>query len=142
MRGCYHVKELLMALGCCWGEPTAKAPPPHIPSHPISDPVFSPHHPQEFTKEEPKTDTDVSILPQLEHCSSTKMNTWLGGHGGGLGGWEMGRAEGVGGTGEVQAGLGGDRRGWGYEQGWGHRCIVESQGETQAPTGARWGIPV
>uniref|UniRef100_A0A8B9P9A2 Gamma-aminobutyric acid type B receptor subunit 1 n=1 Tax=Apteryx owenii TaxID=8824 RepID=A0A8B9P9A2_APTOW len=33
---------------------------------------------EEFTKEEPKTDTDVSILPQLEHCSSTKMNTWLG----------------------------------------------------------------
>ncbi|NXC78351.1 GABR1 protein, partial [Anhinga anhinga] len=30
---------------------------------------------EEFTKEEPKTDTDVSILPQLEHCSSTKMNT-------------------------------------------------------------------
>uniref|UniRef100_A0A8B9NLI7 G-protein coupled receptors family 3 profile domain-containing protein n=1 Tax=Accipiter nisus TaxID=211598 RepID=A0A8B9NLI7_9AVES len=46
---------------------------------------------EEFTKEEPKTDTDVSILPQLEHCSSTKMNTWLGGHGGGLGGWETGR---------------------------------------------------
>ncbi|XP_044837527.1 gamma-aminobutyric acid type B receptor subunit 1 isoform X1 [Mauremys mutica] len=33
---------------------------------------------EEFTKEEPKTDIDVSILPQLEHCSSTKMNTWLG----------------------------------------------------------------
>uniref|UniRef100_A0A8B9NRB8 Gamma-aminobutyric acid type B receptor subunit 1 n=1 Tax=Accipiter nisus TaxID=211598 RepID=A0A8B9NRB8_9AVES len=65
---------------------------------------------EEFTKEEPKTDTDVSILPQLEHCSSTKMNTWLGGHGGGLGGWETGRAEGVGGTGEVQAGLGGQAR--------------------------------
>ncbi|NXR23796.1 GABR1 protein, partial [Cinclus mexicanus] len=32
----------------------------------------------EFTKEEPKSDMDVSILPQLEHCSSTKMNTWLG----------------------------------------------------------------
>lgn len=46
----------------------------------------SPPDPQEFTKEEPKTDTDVSILPQLEHCSSTKMNTWLGGSGGDLGG--------------------------------------------------------
>ncbi|NXB88962.1 GABR1 protein, partial [Vidua chalybeata] len=33
---------------------------------------------EEFTKEEPKSDMDVSILPQLEHCSSTKMNTWLG----------------------------------------------------------------
>ncbi|XP_041270212.1 gamma-aminobutyric acid type B receptor subunit 1, partial [Onychostruthus taczanowskii] len=32
---------------------------------------------EEFTKEEPKSDMDVSILPQLEHCSSTKMNTWL-----------------------------------------------------------------
>uniref|UniRef100_A0A8C5TYI0 G-protein coupled receptors family 3 profile domain-containing protein n=1 Tax=Malurus cyaneus samueli TaxID=2593467 RepID=A0A8C5TYI0_9PASS len=33
---------------------------------------------EEFTKEEPKSDSDVSILPQLEHCSSAKMNTWLG----------------------------------------------------------------
>ncbi|XP_027562952.1 gamma-aminobutyric acid type B receptor subunit 1-like, partial [Neopelma chrysocephalum] len=41
---------------------------------------------EEFTKEEPKTDLDVSILPQLEHCSSTKMNTWLGGVLGGPGG--------------------------------------------------------
>ncbi|XP_036093581.1 gamma-aminobutyric acid type B receptor subunit 1 isoform X5 [Rousettus aegyptiacus] len=31
-----------------------------------------------FAKEEPKEDIDVSILPQLEHCSSKKMNTWLG----------------------------------------------------------------
>uniref|UniRef100_A0A2K6SUH3 Gamma-aminobutyric acid type B receptor subunit 1 n=1 Tax=Saimiri boliviensis boliviensis TaxID=39432 RepID=A0A2K6SUH3_SAIBB len=31
-----------------------------------------------FAKEEPKEDIDVSILPQLEHCSSRKMNTWLG----------------------------------------------------------------
>ncbi|NXU21898.1 GABR1 protein, partial [Thalassarche chlororhynchos] len=29
---------------------------------------------------DPVGDTDVSILPQLEHCSSTKMNTWLVGH--------------------------------------------------------------
>lgn len=34
--------------------------------------------PQTFAKEEPKEDIDVSILPQLEHCSSKKMNTWLG----------------------------------------------------------------
>uniref|UniRef100_A0A8C3S9R1 Gamma-aminobutyric acid type B receptor subunit 1 n=1 Tax=Chelydra serpentina TaxID=8475 RepID=A0A8C3S9R1_CHESE len=40
---------------------------------------------EEFTKEEPKTDIDVSILPQLEHCSSTKMNTWLGKQGGYMG---------------------------------------------------------
>lgn len=76
-----------MASGCCWGAqggPTAKAPPPMCPLLPLP--------PQEFTKEEPKTDTDVSILPQLEHCSSTKMNTWLGGHGGG-----RGRGLGVGG---------------------------------------------
>lgn len=33
---------------------------------------------QTFAKEEPKEDIDVSILPQLEHCSSKKMNTWLG----------------------------------------------------------------
>lgn len=33
---------------------------------------------QTFAKEEPKEDIDVSILPQLEHCSSRKMNTWLG----------------------------------------------------------------
>ncbi|XP_015269374.1 PREDICTED: gamma-aminobutyric acid type B receptor subunit 1 [Gekko japonicus] len=33
---------------------------------------------EEFTKEEPKSDIDVLILPQLEHCSSSKMNTWLG----------------------------------------------------------------
>lgn len=32
----------------------------------------------DFAKEEPKEDIDVSILPQLEHCSSKKMNTWLG----------------------------------------------------------------
>lgn len=34
--------------------------------------------PKTFAKEEPKEDIDVSILPQLEHCSSKKMNTWLG----------------------------------------------------------------
>ncbi|XP_064408032.1 gamma-aminobutyric acid type B receptor subunit 1 [Latimeria chalumnae] len=33
---------------------------------------------EEFTKEEPTEDIDVLILPQLEHCSSNKMNTWLG----------------------------------------------------------------
>uniref|UniRef100_A0A8D2LKX1 Gamma-aminobutyric acid type B receptor subunit 1 n=1 Tax=Varanus komodoensis TaxID=61221 RepID=A0A8D2LKX1_VARKO len=33
---------------------------------------------EEFTKEEPKSDIDVLILPKLEHCSSEKMNTWLG----------------------------------------------------------------
>ncbi|XP_012823400.1 gamma-aminobutyric acid type B receptor subunit 1 isoform X4 [Xenopus tropicalis] len=33
---------------------------------------------EEFTKEEPRGDLDVLILPQLEHCSSLKMNTWLG----------------------------------------------------------------
>ncbi|KAG8540768.1 hypothetical protein GDO81_018612, partial [Engystomops pustulosus] len=33
---------------------------------------------EEFTKEEPRGDLDVLILPQLEHCSSVKMNTWLG----------------------------------------------------------------
>ncbi|XP_072497619.1 gamma-aminobutyric acid type B receptor subunit 1 isoform X3 [Notamacropus eugenii] len=33
---------------------------------------------ESFTKEEPKQDIDISILPQLEHCSSKKMNTWLG----------------------------------------------------------------
>lgn len=70
--------------GTAGGTPQQKVPPqpPHLPSHPLPAP-------QEFTKEEPKTDTDVSILPQLEHCSSTKMNTWLGGRGrvwGGAGG--------------------------------------------------------
>ncbi|XP_018088676.1 gamma-aminobutyric acid type B receptor subunit 1 isoform X2 [Xenopus laevis] len=33
---------------------------------------------EEFTKEEPRGDLDILILPQLEHCSSLKMNTWLG----------------------------------------------------------------
>lgn len=33
---------------------------------------------EEFTKEVPAGDEDVLILPQLEHCSSSKMNTWLG----------------------------------------------------------------
>ncbi|XP_042202554.1 gamma-aminobutyric acid type B receptor subunit 1-like [Callorhinchus milii] len=33
---------------------------------------------EEFTKEVPEGDQDVLILPQLEHCSSNKMNTWLG----------------------------------------------------------------
>ncbi|XP_078501823.1 gamma-aminobutyric acid type B receptor subunit 1 [Lissotriton helveticus] len=33
---------------------------------------------EEFTKEEPKGDLDVLIQPKLEHCSSNKMNTWLG----------------------------------------------------------------
>ncbi|KAL7986276.1 hypothetical protein Chor_011442 [Crotalus horridus] len=33
---------------------------------------------EEFTKEEPKSDIDVLILPKLEHCSSERMNTWLG----------------------------------------------------------------
>ncbi|XP_042308292.1 gamma-aminobutyric acid type B receptor subunit 1 [Sceloporus undulatus] len=33
---------------------------------------------EEFTKEDPKSDIDVQILPKLEHCSSEKMNTWLG----------------------------------------------------------------
>ncbi|KAM4568369.1 gamma-aminobutyric acid type B receptor subunit 1 isoform 3-T4 [Fundulus diaphanus] len=31
-----------------------------------------------FTKEAPKEDLDVLIQPLLEHCSSKKMNTWLG----------------------------------------------------------------
>uniref|UniRef100_UPI00398EAA45 gamma-aminobutyric acid type B receptor subunit 1 n=1 Tax=Pristiophorus japonicus TaxID=55135 RepID=UPI00398EAA45 len=33
---------------------------------------------EEFTKEAPAGDQDVLILPKLEHCSSNKMNTWLG----------------------------------------------------------------
>lgn len=33
---------------------------------------------QKFTKEAPKGDLDVLIQPLLEHCSSEKMNTWLG----------------------------------------------------------------
>ncbi|MBN3315716.1 GABR1 protein, partial [Atractosteus spatula] len=33
---------------------------------------------EEFTKEAPKGDIDVLIQPLLEHCSSDKMNTWLG----------------------------------------------------------------
>lgn len=33
---------------------------------------------QKFTKETPKGDLDVLIQPLLEHCSSIKMNTWLG----------------------------------------------------------------
>ncbi|XP_039624625.1 gamma-aminobutyric acid type B receptor subunit 1 isoform X1 [Polypterus senegalus] len=33
---------------------------------------------EEFTKEAPKVDNDVLIQPLLEHCSSEKMNTWLG----------------------------------------------------------------
>ncbi|XP_066580245.1 gamma-aminobutyric acid type B receptor subunit 1 isoform X2 [Amia ocellicauda] len=33
---------------------------------------------EEFTKEAPKGDIDVLIQPLLEHCSSEKMNTWLG----------------------------------------------------------------
>lgn len=33
---------------------------------------------QKFTKEAPKEDLDVLIQPLLEHCSSEKMNTWLG----------------------------------------------------------------
>ncbi|KTF71796.1 hypothetical protein cypCar_00029600, partial [Cyprinus carpio] len=35
---------------------------------------------QKFTKEAPKEDLDVLIQPLLEHCSSEKMNTWLGKH--------------------------------------------------------------
>ncbi|XP_027003762.1 gamma-aminobutyric acid type B receptor subunit 1 isoform X1 [Tachysurus fulvidraco] len=31
-----------------------------------------------FTKEDPKGDLDFLIQPVLEHCSSEKMNTWLG----------------------------------------------------------------
>ncbi|GAA6066602.1 gamma-aminobutyric acid type B receptor subunit 1, partial [Tachysurus ichikawai] len=31
-----------------------------------------------FTREAPKEDLDVLIEPLLEHCSSEKMNTWLG----------------------------------------------------------------
>lgn len=33
---------------------------------------------QKFTREAPKEDLDVLIEPLLEHCSSEKMNTWLG----------------------------------------------------------------
>ncbi|KAI4884235.1 hypothetical protein NFI96_011599 [Prochilodus magdalenae] len=33
---------------------------------------------EKFTKEAPKADLDVLIQPMLEHCSSEKMNTWLG----------------------------------------------------------------
>uniref|UniRef100_A0A8C1ZA44 G-protein coupled receptors family 3 profile domain-containing protein n=1 Tax=Cyprinus carpio TaxID=7962 RepID=A0A8C1ZA44_CYPCA len=33
---------------------------------------------EKFTKEAPKEDLDVLIQPLLEHCSSEKMNTWLG----------------------------------------------------------------
>ena len=35
-------------------------------------------HMQKFTREAPKGDLDVLIQPLLEHCSSEKMNTWLG----------------------------------------------------------------
>uniref|UniRef100_A0A3P8U3V6 Gamma-aminobutyric acid type B receptor subunit 1 n=1 Tax=Amphiprion percula TaxID=161767 RepID=A0A3P8U3V6_AMPPE len=33
---------------------------------------------EKFTTEAPKEDLDVLIQPLLEHCSSEKMNTWLG----------------------------------------------------------------
>lgn len=33
---------------------------------------------QKFTKEVPKDDLDFLIQPILQHCSSEKMNTWLG----------------------------------------------------------------
>uniref|UniRef100_W5KWH6 Gamma-aminobutyric acid type B receptor subunit 1 n=1 Tax=Astyanax mexicanus TaxID=7994 RepID=W5KWH6_ASTMX len=33
---------------------------------------------EKFTREAPKGDQDVLIEPLLEHCSSEKMNTWLG----------------------------------------------------------------
>ncbi|XP_061811989.1 gamma-aminobutyric acid type B receptor subunit 1 isoform X2 [Nerophis lumbriciformis] len=33
---------------------------------------------EKFTREAPKVDSDVLIQPLLEHCSSEKMNTWLG----------------------------------------------------------------
>lgn len=33
---------------------------------------------QKFTREAPKGDLGVLIQPLLEHCSSEKMNTWLG----------------------------------------------------------------
>ncbi|XP_069576779.1 gamma-aminobutyric acid type B receptor subunit 1 isoform X2 [Brachyistius frenatus] len=33
---------------------------------------------EKFTREAPKGDLDVLIQPLLEHCSSAKMNTWLG----------------------------------------------------------------
>uniref|UniRef100_A0A8C7YA36 Gamma-aminobutyric acid (GABA) B receptor, 1a n=1 Tax=Oryzias sinensis TaxID=183150 RepID=A0A8C7YA36_9TELE len=33
---------------------------------------------EKFTKEAPKKDLDVLVQPLLEHCSSEKMNTWLG----------------------------------------------------------------
>ncbi|XP_077447086.1 gamma-aminobutyric acid type B receptor subunit 1 isoform X4 [Stigmatopora argus] len=33
---------------------------------------------KKFTREAPKGDLDVLIQPILEHCSSEKMNTWLG----------------------------------------------------------------
>ncbi|XP_030605345.1 gamma-aminobutyric acid type B receptor subunit 1 [Archocentrus centrarchus] len=33
---------------------------------------------EKFTKEAPKEDLDVLIQPLLQHCSSKKMNTWLG----------------------------------------------------------------
>uniref|UniRef100_A0A672G0G1 Gamma-aminobutyric acid type B receptor subunit 1 n=1 Tax=Salarias fasciatus TaxID=181472 RepID=A0A672G0G1_SALFA len=41
----------------------------------IVDPL---HITVEFTREAPKEDLDVLIQPLLEHCSSQKMNTWLG----------------------------------------------------------------
>lgn len=107
-----------MASGCCWGaqgSPTAKAPPPMCPLLPLP--------PQEFTKEEPKTDTDVSILPQLEHCSSTKMNTWLGGHGG-----CRGRGLGEAGRNLVMVGGRGSKQDLRYEEGWG-----------RGPKGDPWG---
>lgn len=40
--------------------------------------LSTPHLEQEFTREAPKVDLDVLIQPLLEHCSSEKMNTWLG----------------------------------------------------------------
>lgn len=46
----------------------------HHPAIPFSHPPCE----QKFTKEAPKEDLDVLIQPLLEHCSSEKMNTWLG----------------------------------------------------------------
>lgn len=52
-------------------------PPPLFHFPPLT--VFSWYlSEQKFTKEDPKGDLDFLIQPVLEHCSSEKMNTWLG----------------------------------------------------------------
>lgn len=52
-----------------------RLPPPRHPASPL---VSRLPCEQKFTKEAPKEDLDVLIQPLLEHCSSEKMNTWLG----------------------------------------------------------------